>query len=178
MRATSRDITQTAFTLLLGVFVIYSIYFFGTEIFKSGARISISAQAGGYGCICRDADPNADIDCGNNLKTKCFECERAFFGVCSNEQTLNVENLQIREKKIEVCYIAKESGFGKTGSVTTEVKINGAAISNKRDATDKQICIKHEFSSEISVKEVKADSGVGTNIDRLILKWGERNNFS
>lgn len=168
MRGTSRDAVQTVFTLMMGVFVIYAIYSFGTEIFMAGAKINISGEAGSFMCFCKDADADAEIDCGNGMKIKCFKCDQVpVFGWCSSEQTLDVDKIQIYEKKIQVCYIV-QAGTGNR----IKISVNGEQIENKYYSVGKLECVDHEFSSETSVKQIKADSGTGSNMDRLILKWG------
>ena len=169
MRGTTEDTIKIAFAMLLGVFVILGIYFFGTTIFNAGARINIVATGEG-GCACKDAAGTAaKVKCVGDVEAPCGgTCTTIydlFLPKCDSKQTINLEKaLPFEVDKIKICTILA------TGTPTsrTKIKINDKEISEVLKG--KEDCVTHTFDKPTRIKNVEADSRTNA-IDRFVVSW-------
>ncbi len=166
MKATSRSVISDAFTLILGAFVILSVYYFGSAIFQAGARITTTASSGGNLCACVDAAA-AQIKCADNFIEKCSRCFKdSAANSCATTQSLDLSRKVKKEiEKIQVCATIAKSAT----AVSTKVKIDEEQIEEILGPGFKENCITHSFSKPKIIGKIEATALLP--IDRLVAKW-------
>jgi len=172
MRGFSSDIIRAVTTLLLGVFVVYGLYTFGTEIFKAGARISISTSESGEECACASNDVSYKIKCSGKI-VDCRPCEVGETGLCKNTQNIVLRDISpVNLKKLKVC----ASEFTQAGRSIKPINIftNGnllGSMSGNCEVNTAPCCKEFSFSSLREVKVVAADAGTGSSLQILEAYW-------
>lgn len=174
MRATSRDVIATAFTLLIGVFVILAIYLFGTEIFKAGARFSISESSSGQGCACIGPTENGEMQCRGEM-IKCAVCNKVA-GYCSNAQKIDLEN---KTQTIIKRIIVKAGIFKPGGEVsghTINIFADGIPLGNIiGDCMLGSPCSKDfVFEQPARIKQLEVSAESGYQLQNLLVYWSDR----
>ncbi len=157
MRGTSREVTQTALTLILGVFVVLAIYTFGSLIFKAGARITVTQVPEGAGCACVAESADAKMECIGEQKA-CSPCAKEN-NKCKKEQSIDVES--------EITYAIRD--VEATAFVSkADMYVDGEKV--KSCSFTLPFCsMKHSFAAAKKVKEIKVTSD--SEIKMLSVFW-------
>lgn len=162
MRATSRDVVATAFTLLIGLFVVIAMYMFGTGIFQAGARIDISGTNVEQSCACVSEFAKDKTACGGKTFA-CMECEKDELKKCKNSQTVKFEaseNTSFTSSGIYVCANIFKAGDD-AKSHTVGIYVGGSFIGQITKPYCMPCCQEFLFDKPKEVKEVRATASAG-----------------
>lgn len=177
MRGVSEDAIQTTFFIFIAMISIFALFTFASSIFQKSARLSITEFDGG-GCVCKDADSNVQVRCGEGQKFACNNrCDQAGSPLgglpktCYGKQILDMTNaLNYKVQRIEICTIVKFS-VGNILNAESRININGKEYDKITGPRDKENCNTYKFSTPLLIKKIEADAGVGAYMDRLIARW-------